>query len=46
MEKSMIRMKANLIDLDKIEVELSKDYYYGNSPYFYLRDFELSYHIV
>lgn len=36
----MIRMKANLIDLDKIEVELSKNYYSGNSAYFYLRDID------
>lgn len=38
MEVSMIRMKANLIDLNKIEVKLSKNYYGGVSPYFYLRD--------
>lgn len=38
MEVSMIRMIANLIDVDKIEVNLSKNYYQGISPRFYLRD--------
>lgn len=38
MEKTCIRMEAYLIDLDSIEVQLSKQYYQGISPCFYLRD--------
>ena len=38
MEKGKIRMLANLIELNKIEVRLSKKYYGGISPKFYLRD--------
>lgn len=38
METSCIRMKAYLIDLDTIEVNLSKQYYQGISPCFYLRN--------
>ena len=38
MEKTCIRMEAYLIDLDSIEVHLSKQYYQGISPCFYLRD--------
>lgn len=38
MECSMFRMIAHLIDVDKIEVALSKNYYNGISPKFYLRD--------
>ena len=38
MEKGKIRMLASLIELNKIEVKLSKKYYRGISPKFYLRD--------
>lgn len=38
METSMIRMKAYLTSLDRIVVNLSKQYYSGISPKFYLRD--------
>ena len=38
MEKGKIRMLANLIELNKIEVRLSKKYCGGISPKFYLRD--------
>ena len=38
MEKGKIRMLANLIELNKIEVRLSKKYYGRISPKFYLRD--------
>ena len=38
MESSMLRMVAHLIDVDKIEVSLSKNYYDGISPKFYIRD--------
>lgn len=38
MERSMFRMIAHLTDVDKIEVSLSKNYYNGISPKFYLRD--------
>ena len=38
MEKGKIRMLANLIELNKIEVRLLKKYYGGISPKFYLRD--------
>ena len=38
MEKGKIRMLANLIELNKIEVRLSKKYYGEISPKFYLRD--------
>ena len=38
MEKGKIRMLANLIELNKIELRLSKKYYGGISPKFYLRD--------
>lgn len=38
MENSMLRMVAHLIDIDKIEVSLSKNYYDGISPKFYIRD--------
>ena len=38
MEKGKIRMLANLIELNKIEVRLSKKYYGGISLKFYLRD--------
>ncbi|MGN1183324.1 MAG: type I pullulanase [Faecalibacillus sp.] len=38
MESSMFRMVAHLIDIDKIEVSLSKNYYNGISPKFYIRD--------
>lgn len=38
MEKVKIRMLANLIELNKIELRLSKKYYGGISPKFYLRD--------
>mgnify|MGYP007100670571 CR=1 FL=1 len=38
MEKGKIRMLANLIELNKIEVRLSKKYYGGIFPKFYLRD--------
>ena len=38
MEQGKVRMLANLIELNKIEVKLSKKYYGGISPKFYLRD--------
>ena len=38
MEKSAVRMIAQMIALKKIEVLLLKKYYEGNSPRFYLRD--------
>lgn len=38
MEVTCVRLKAYLIDLDSIEVQLSKQYYQGISPSFYLRD--------
>lgn len=38
MENTMFRMIAHLTDIDKIEVSLSKNYYNGISPKFYLRD--------
>lgn len=38
MEKSAIRMIAKMVSLNEIEVLLKKQYYGGNSPYFYLRD--------
>lgn len=38
MEKSAIRMIAQMVALKKIEVLLLKKYYEGNSPRFYLRD--------
>ena len=38
MESSMFRMVAHLIDVDKIEVALSNNYYSGISPKFYIRD--------
>ena len=38
MEQGKVRMLANLIELNKIEVKLSKKYYGGISRKFYLRD--------
>lgn len=38
MEKSAVRMIAQMVALKKIEVLLLKKYYDGNSPRFYLRD--------
>ena len=38
MEQGKVRMLANLIELNKIEVKLSKKYYGGISLKFYLRD--------
>ena len=38
MEKSAVRMIAQMIALKKIEVLLLKKYYEGNSPRIYLRD--------
>lgn len=38
MEQGKVRMIAHLIELNKIEVRLSKKYYGGISPKFYLRD--------
>lgn len=38
MEKSAVRMIAQVVALKKIEVLLLKKYYEGNSPRFYLRD--------
>ena len=41
MEKSAVRMIAQMIALKKIEVLLLKKYYEGNSPSFYLRDLNI-----
>lgn len=38
MEKSAIRMIAQMISLNRIEVLFLKQYYGGYSPKFYLRD--------
>lgn len=38
MKESAIRMIAQMISINKIEVLLLKQYYSGNSPKFYLRD--------